>query len=376
MRRLLLSWCALMIGVSVWAREHVALIGTYTGNGSRGIYVVRLDGDTGALSAPELVAELAHPEFLALHPNGRFVYALTQVETAEGKRSGAVAAFSVDTDTGRLTPLNVEPTGRGSLCHLAVDRTGRMLVVASYGDAYTASFPISEDGRVGARQTMIAHEGPLGPNRERQDAAHAHSVTISPDNRVAFVADLGLDRVIAYRLDADHGTIAPHEPAFTSIEPGAGPRHTAFSPDGRHFYVLDELDCTVTSCRYDPDRSVLEPFERVSTLPDDFKGKNTTSEIRIHPSGRFVYAANRGHESLAVFARDAATGSLKRVEVVPAGGDQPRNFALTTDGEWLLCGHQQTNTLAIFRVDTSTGRLTRVGDTVAAIKPVCVLFLR
>lgn len=365
-----------MVGTMAWAREHVALLGTYTGDGSRGIYRVRLDGDTGALSTPELVAELPHPEFLALHPNGRFVYALTQVELADGKKSGAVAAFAVDAESGRLTPLNVEATGRGSLCHIAVDRTGRMLVVASYGAAYTASFPISEDGRVGPRQSLIAHEGPLGPRRERQDAPHAHSVTLSPDNQIAFVADLGLDRVIAYRLDPDHGTITPHEPAFTSLEPGAGPRHSAFAPDGRHFYVLDELDCTVTSCRYETDKRTIEPFQRVSTLPDDFNGKNTASEIRIHPSGRFVYTANRGHQSLAVFARNAETGSLVRVEVVPAGGDQPRNFALTPDGKWLLCGHQQTNTLAVFRVDAETGRLTRVGDTVAATKPVCVLFLR
>ena len=204
-----------------------------------------------------------------------------------------------------------------------------MVVAASYGGAYVVSFPLKADGRVGARATTINHQGPLGPNRARQDAPHAHSVTLSPDNRFAFVADLGLDRVLAYRLKLDDGTIAPHDPAFVTIAPGSGPRHSKFSPDGKSFYVLDELDGTVTSCRYDAERGVAEPFERVSTLPDNFTGKNGSSEIRIHPSGRFVYAANRGPDSLAVFARQADSGALNRVEIVPCGGEHPRNFALT-----------------------------------------------
>lgn len=352
------------------------MLGTYTGADSRGIYAVRLDAETGALSSPELVAELPHPEFLALHPNGRIVYALTQVAGDDGKNSGAVAAFAVDAAKGRLTPLNVESTGRGSLCHIAVDTTGRMAVVASYGGGYAASFPLLADGRVGPRASLLAHEGAVGPNQPRQDAPHAHSVTISPDNRLALVADLGLDRVFAYTLSPADGTIVPHEPAFAAIEPGAGPRHTKFSPDGRSFYVLDELDNTITACRYDAARGAVEPFQRVSTLPEDFAGRNTTSEIRIHPNGRFVYAANRGHNSLAVFARDPDTGALTRVEIVPCGGEQPRNFALTPDGAWLLCGHQNSNGLAVFRVDADTGRLTATGPVVAAPRPVCVLFLR
>lgn len=360
---------------SAQAREHVALLGTYTGE-SRGIYAVRLDAETGALSTPELVAELPNPEFLALHPNGRFAYALTQVAGADGKNTGAVAAFEVDADSGRLTALNVESTGRGSLCHLAVDATGRMVIVASYGGGYVASFPIGADGRVGARASLLAHEGPLGPHPTRQEGPHPHSVTISPDNRFAFVADLGLDRVLSYRIAPESGTIKPHEPRFTQVAPGAGPRHSKFSADGKSFYVLDELDGTITSCRYDAARGVAEPFQRVSTLPEDFRGKNTTSEIRIHPSGRFVYAANRGHDSLAVFARDGETGELTRVEIVPCGGANPRNFALTPDGSWLLCASQNSNNVTVFQVDGKTGRLAATDHGAAAAKVVCVLFLR
>jgi 6-phosphogluconolactonase len=376
MPRFLLSLLAASLCPFAHAVDHVALLGTYTGGESRGIYAVRLNSETGELSKPELVAELSNPEFLALHPNGRYVYALTQVPGADRKSSGAVAAFAVEPDSGRLTLLNVETTGRGSLTHLAVDATGKMIVAASYGGAYVVSFPLAEDGKVGKRASLIPHTGPLGPNHARQDAPHPHSVTLSPDNRFAFVADLGQDRMFAYRLSPAQGSIVPHEPAFATMEPGAGPRHSKFSPDGKSFYILDELDSTVTSCRYDAKRGVVEPFQRISTLPEDFKGKSTTSEVRIHPSGRFVYAANRGHDSLAVFSRDGETGALTRVEIVPCGGENPRNFALSPDGAWLLCAHQTSDNLSVFRVDPSTGRLAITPHGAHVPKAVCVLFLR
>jgi 6-phosphogluconolactonase len=376
MLRLFLSIIAVSAYSLTHARDHVALLGTYTGGESHGIYVVRLNSETGALSTPELAAELSNPEFLALHPNRRVVYALTQVGAGDGKTSGAVAAFEVKPESGRLTALNVESTNRGALTHLAVDATGRMVVAASYGGAYVVSFPIEPDGRLGARASLISHEGPLGPNHTRQDAPHPHSVTLSPDNRFAFVADLGLDRVFAYQLTVEQGRIAPNEPAFASIAPGSGPRHTKFSSDGKSFYVLGELDGTITSCRYDAARGVVEPFQRVSTLPDDFTGKNSASEVRIHPNGRFVYSANRGHNSLAVFARDPETGALTRVELVPSGGEAPRNFALSPDGAWLLCAHQTTNNLTVFRVNAETGRLTATTHSAHVPKAVCVLFLQ
>jgi 6-phosphogluconolactonase len=374
--RLSLLLLLLVVGGFAHAHPRLALIGTYTGGESRGIYVVRLDDETGALSQPLLAAGLSNPEFLALHPNGRFVYALTRVKMPDGRNGGAVAAFAIDARSGKLALLNVEATGRASLTHLAVDATGRMVVAASYGGGYVVSFPILAEGRIGGPGSVLTQEGELGPNRARQEASHPHSVTLSPDNRYAFVADLGYDRVFSYRLDPEHGTLAHNDPAFATFAPGAGPRHSKFSADGRFFYLLNELDSTLTACRYDAARGVVTPFQRSSTLPDDFTGKNGTSEVRIHPSGRFVYAANRGHDSLAVFARDTASGALTRVEIVPCGGQHPRNFALTPDGAWLLCGHQNSDSLAVFRVDAQTGRLTQVGAPVAVPKPVCVLFLR
>lgn len=287
-----------------------------------------------------------------------------------------MAAFAADPETGRLTLLNRATTGRAPLTHLAVDAAGRMVVAASYGDSYVASFPLEPDGRVGERASLIEHEGPLGPNHDRQDKPHPHSVTLSPDSRFAFVADLSLDRIVSYRLDRAKGTIEPNDPPFASMSPGVGPRHTKFSPDGKSFYVLDELASTITACRYDASRGIVEPFQQVSTLPVDFHAQNTASEIRIHPNGRFVYAANRGHNSLAVFARDEKTGSLRRVEIVPSGGETPRNFALTPEGNWLLCAHQTTNNLTLFRVDPATGRLALTPSSAHVPSAVCVLFLR
>jgi len=370
---------ALLAAASVAAREFTALLGPYTGDGpadSRGIYAVKLDAAAGTLSTPELVAEVTNPEFLALHPDGRKLYALTRVNGADGKATGGVAAFALDTTAGvKLTPLNTESTGRGQLCHIAVDASGRQVMVAAYGDPYVASFPLSSDGRVGKVASVITHTGPLGPQRNRQEKPHAHSVTPSPDNRFVFAADLGVDRVFAYALNPADGSIAPHDPAFVTVPPGAGPRHTKFSPDGRHFYILNELAGTITACRYDGARGVAEPFETVSTLPAGYAGRHSASEIRIHPNGRFVYAGNRIHNSIAVFARDEATGALTLVEITPTGGDQPRNFALTPDGAWLLCAHQATDNVVLFKVDDATGRLAATGRSVKVPRAVCVLFL-
>lgn len=379
MIRLPLTILALGAAALASAREYTALLGTYTGNGatdSRGIYAVKLDGETGVLSAPELVAELSNPEFLALHPDGRHLYALTRVDTPERKAVGAVTGFTLEAAAGvKLTPLNTEATGRGQLCHIAVDATGRQVLVAAYGDPYVASFPLLADGRVGSVASVIPHTGPLGPQKDRQEKPHAHSFTVSPDNRYAFAADLGVDRVFTYDLHPADGTIAPHDPAFTALPPGAGPRHTKFSPDGKHFYILSELGGTVTACRYDAGRGVMEPFQTISTLPTGYLGRHSASEIRVHPSGRFVYTANRVHNSIAVFARNPTTGELTLVEHVPTGGDQPRNFNLTPDGAWLLCAHQTTDNLVVFKVDAESGRLAPMGRPTRVARAVCVLFL-
>lgn len=373
--------CALVAGafstaMSAPASDHLIYLGTYTRDGSQGIYSVRLDDQTGALSAPLLAAEVRNPTFLAAHPNGRVLYALTEVPDDAGGMSGGIAAFTIDAAAGKLTLLNRQPTGGGSVTHLVADDTGRELVAVSYGAGYVVSFPLEADGRLGARGSFLPHAGPLGPNKIRQDKPHAHSATLSPDNRFVFVADLGLDRVLAYRLDPAHAALTPHEPAFLAVTPGSGPRHSKFSADGRFFYVLGEIDGSVTTCAYDAVRGIATPIQHLSTLPVDFKITNDdrAAEIRLHPNGRFVYASNRGHDSIAVFARDAATGRLTLVEITPSGGKAPRNFALSRDGRWLVAAHQDTNNLTVFRVDAETGRLTATTATATVPRAVCVYF--
>jgi 6-phosphogluconolactonase len=356
--------------------SHLFFIGTYTRSNSKGIYALRLDAKTGALTAPEVAAETVNPSFLALHPNGRVLYSLRELGTVNGKPGGAVAAYALD-PSGKLSLLNEQASGGISLTHLAADASGRMLIAVSFGAGQVVAFPLEADGRLGARTAFIQHQGTLGPNKSRQDQPHAHSVTLAPDNRFAFVADLGLDRVFSYRLDPAKAQLAPNDPPAIVITPGAGPRHSKFSVDGRFFYVVDEIDGSVTACAYDPARGVGTPFQHISTLPAGFvvQDPDRAAEIRVHPNGRFLYASNRGHDSIAVFAIDPANGRLSLVEIVPAGGKAPRNFGLSPDGAWLVCAHQDSNTLAVFRVDATNGRLARTGGTVSVPSPVCVLFV-
>ena len=349
--------------------------GTYTRTTAKGIYTAGLDRQTGALSAPVLVAGLTNPSWLTLHPNGRVLYAIEEIKRDGGKTGGAVRAYAITPTTRELTLLNTAATA-DSLCHAAVDRSGRILVAVSYGGGQVSSFPVLPDGRIGERQSFVQHTGPLGPNPKRQDKPPAHSVTFSPDNRFVFVCDLGQDRVYGYEVDAAAGTLAPATKPFIQLDSGSGPRHAKFSADGRCFYVIDELDGTITASRYDAATGALAPFQRIPTLPSAYPAAaaNTTAEVRIHPNGRFLYGSNRGHDSIAVYAIGPDSGALTLVEIVDCGGKTPRNFELSPDGAWLVCAHQGSDSVCTFVVDAVTGRLTRVPGGISVGQPVCVLF--
>ncbi|AOS43374.1 6-phosphogluconolactonase [Lacunisphaera limnophila] len=356
------------------ATSLLIFLGTYTpaGGESRGIYSVRLDPVSGHLSEPVLVAATPNPTFLAWHPDGRTLYALSESGTVDGKAGGALAAFRYDAATGSLSPLNTEATGGIGLAHVAVDASGRTAAVISYNGGYTAAFPLLADGRLGARTSLIPHTGPLGPHAQRQDKPHPHSITYSPDNRFVYVCDLGLDRVFHYRLDPAAATLTPA--GTTATAPGAGPRHSKFSADGRFLYVINELNGTIGVFAAEPASGALTPVQAIGTLPADFTGTSICAEIRLSPDGRFVYGSNRGHDSLVVFARDAAAGTLTLVEIVPTGGKHPRNFNLSPDGRWLVCGNRDSNNVTVFAVNPASGRLTRTAQTLSAPQAVCVLF--
>jgi 6-phosphogluconolactonase len=273
--------------------------------------------------------------------------------------------------------LNQEATGGGGTVHSQVDTTTRALVIANYHTGYVAAVPIGADGRVGPRSAYFPHEGvaPLGPNRTRQDRPHPHCIILSPDNRFAYSCDLGQDRIYCYRLDPAHATLQPNDPPFGIAEPGSGPRHGVFSPDGKYLYVANELNGTVTLYRHDAPRGALTLVQSYSTLPEGFSGENTVGEIDLHPNGKYLYVSNRGHDSIAVFARDPASGRLERKEIVGCGGKHPRTFTVAPNGRWLLCGNKDTNSVVVFAVDPGTGRITATGREVSVPEVVCVLIV-
>ena len=357
------------------AASQLILVGTYTpaDSTSRGIYAVRLNTVTGELSKPELAAETPNPTFLALSPNGRVVYTLGDSNSINGQTGGAAVAFTLDPATGKLSPLNAQPSGGGSLAHLGLDATGKTLITISYNGGQITSFPVEANGKIEPRQSSFLSSGPLGPRSDRQDKPHPHSVTYSPDNRFAYVCDLGRDKIICYHLAAATGALTAG--AEYATPPGDGPRHSKFSTDGRFFYVINELAGSVAVYSCDSKTGALTHRQSVSTLPADFKGQNTTAEIRIHPNGRFVYGSNRGHDSLAVYSRNQEDGTLKLIEIVPSGGGHPRNFNLTPDGAWLVCANRDSDNLVAYKVDATTGRLTPTGHTATVPRAVCVLFI-
>jgi len=356
--------------------SHLIFFGTYTLGNSRGIYEASLDGATGTLSTPVLAAETPNPSFLALHPNHRFLYAHCDLgTTADGKVGGAIRAFALDPASGRLTVLNTVATGDPFCSNVAVDPTGRVLMTVSGSGGHIFSFPIEPDGSLGPRAARLRNDGPPGPVVTRQQKTYPHSSTFSPDDRFVMVADLGLDRVFAYRCDLATAVLEPLDRPYAQFKPGTGPRHSKFSADGRFFYVVGELANTVTACAYDAPTGRVTPFQTLSTIPAGYKAETTSSEIRIHPNGRFVYAASRGADCIAVFARDFESGRLTPVEIVPSGGHFPRNFALSPDGRWLVCGHQESGNATVFRVDPATGRLARAPSTQMVPEAICVLFV-
>lgn len=348
-------------------------VGTYTRNNrSQGIYHLTLDRRTGAMTAPQVAAPTTNPSFLAIHPNRRFLYAVGEMASFAGKKGGAVSAFAIDPASGNLTLLNQQPTEGGWPCHLIVDRAGRYVLLANYGGGNVAVLPIAADGRLGERTAFIQHTG-KGPNPKRQEAAHAHSINLDPDGKLAFVADLGLDKIMVYRLD-EQGRLLPHDPPFASVAPGAGPRHFAFHPTGRFAYVINELNSTVTAFAFDSQRGTLTTIHSVSTLPADFQGENTTAEVVVHPGGRFLYGSNRGHNSIAVFAISPADGRLTALGHTPSGGRTPRNFNIDPAGRCLLAANQDSDNVVSFLIDADTGALKPTGHSVEIPMPVCVKF--
>ncbi len=355
------------------AEKFRVYFGTYTGGKSKGIYRAVLDTKTGALSDVAVAGETQNPSFVAIHPSRKFLYAVGELPS----KGGTVSAFAIDPKTGDLTLLNQQSSKGAGPCHIVLDMAGKNALVANYGGGSVAALPIGTDGKLAEATGFVQHEG-KSVNPARQEKPHAHSINLDPAGKFAFVADLGLDKVLVYDFDPAAGTLKAHNPQGATVEAGSGPRHFAFHPSAKFAYVINEITCTVTAFKYDAEKGVLDSIQTITTLPENEKRKDSysTAEVVVHPSGKFVYGSNRGHNTIAIFKVDTATGKLT------AAGHQgktikvPRNFAIEPTGKFMLVASQDGDTVSVFRIDQDTGSLELVGDPVAVPKPVCVRFLK
>jgi 6-phosphogluconolactonase len=348
-------------------------VGTYTTGESQGIYTLRFEPASGALAHAGIRRGVANPSFVAIEPQQRFLYAVSEMAGSGGQLQGAVSAFAIDGGTGGLTLLNEQPSQGAGPCHVSVAGGGRYVLVANYVSGSVAMFPVQDTGGLGLASDVVQHHG-AGVNPERQEAPHAHSVTVDLNSQHALVADLGLDRVMVYQLDLKHGKLIPNHVPWIEVAAGSGPRHLAFHPSGRHAYLINELNSTLTVFSYDGAAGTLTRLQTIPTLPDHFEGENWCADVHVAPSGRYVYGSNRGHDSIVILEVDPTTGILALVGHEPTGGRTPRNFAIDPGGRFLLAANQDTDRIVTFEVDQSTGELTPTGHVAEVPNPVCIAF--
>lgn len=347
----------------------------YIGGYANEIPAFRMDPNSGALTPLGVAASgVKNPSFLAVHPSRRFLYAVAEVGEINGVKGGGVLAFAIDEKNGKLTPLNQESSQGGGPCHISIDKEGKNALVANYGGGSVACLPIGRDGKLSPASAFIQHKG-SSVNKSRQEGPHAHSINPDAASRFAVAADLGMDKLLVYRFDPAKGTLAPNDPPAADTQPGAGPRHFAFHPSGRYAYAIHELSNKVTAYRYDGSRGTLTEIETLPTLPEGFKDTSYTAEVQVHPSGRFLYGSNRGHDSIAVFAIDGRSGRLRPVGHTPTQGKFPRHFGIDPSGRFLIAANQESGNLVVFRINQRSGALTPTGHTAEATKPVCVRFV-
>lgn len=389
-RLLTLAWfTTTAIGFNVSAadgqdgRELLVYVGSYADAKSQSIHLLTLGRD-GKLTKVGGTSGVQNPSFLAIHPNKRFLYAVCEVAEIDGQRGGGVAAFAIDPAGGSLKALNRQSSGGQGPCHLVVDKAGKNVLAANYGGGSVCCLPIDGEGRLAKASAFVQHQG-KSVNAARQEAPHAHSVNLDPANHFAFVADLGLDEVLVYRFDSDKGSLQANDPPAAKVRPGSGPRHFAFHPSGRFAYVINEMAMTITAFSYDDAKGVLTEVQTIGTLPDEFQdfldrifgrqGDNSTAEVQVHPSGKFVYGSNRGHNSIAAFEVDSKTGRLTPIGHQSSGGKTPRNFGIDPSGAYLLAANQDSDNILVLAIDAQTGKLTSTGNEIKLPKPVCVKFL-
>ena len=363
-----------LASASAAAGQFRLFIGTYTGPKSEGVYTATFDSDTGTVGDPKLAAKSVNPTFIAISPSEKFLFAANEESHWMKQKGGYLTAFQIDSATGNLTELNQQSSVGDGPCHVVVDKDGKYLLAANYGGGSFVALPINADGSLQANTFFTQFKG-SSVNKARQGEPHAHSSHFSPDGRAVYVCDLGTDLLHAFDFDSTNGVKSAHADWDATVAPGSGPRHAAFSPDGHQLYVINEMLSTITVFSYDEGARKLAAIQTISTLPSDFKGDTSTAEVRVHPSGKFVFGSNRGHDSIAVFARDAETGKLTAIEQTKTGGKTPRNFNLDPSGKFLFAANQSTDNITVFRIDESTGHLSKLDRELAVGAPVCLRFI-
>ena len=364
--------CIIALNLQAAPKELLVYIGTYTKTEEQGIHWLKLEMATGKLTAVGKLAGQKNPSFLAIHPNKKFLYAVNEIGNYKGEKAGGVSAYSIDPKTGALTLLNQQSSKGGAPCHLVVDATGRNVLVANYTGGSVASLPISRKGRLRKASSFVQHEG-SSVLKPRQASPHGHSINVSPGNKFAVAADLGLDKVLVYGFNAKGGKLTPV--GFTKVAPGAGPRHFAFHPNGKFAYVINEITLTVTAFGWDEAKGKLSELQTITTLPVE-RGKGmSTAEVQVHPSGKFLYGSNRGHNTIAVFSIDGKAGKLKAIQHQSTLGKTPRNFGIDPTGKFLIAANQSSGDVFTFHINQDTGELKPTSHSVKVPMPVCVKFL-
>ena len=360
---------------SVWRAQRSLLVyvGTYTSGKSEGIYLYRLNLSSGELKHVATTNGVKDPSFLTIAPSRRYLYAVNEVEEFAGQKSGAVSAFAVDQRTGELRFLNQQPSLGGAPCYVTMDDAGKFVLVANYVAGNVAVLPVQSDGSLGQAADLKQYQG-SSINRERQEGPHAHCIVLDPAGRFVYSCDLGTDKVMIFRFDAQAGKLIPNEEPWVQLKPGAGPRHLTFHPGGKYAYVINEMHATVTVFAVDQQKGSLKEVQTVPTLPADFKAENTSADIHVSPNGRFLYCSNRGHDSIAAFKIDARTGRLSFIAHESTQGRAPRNFAIDPTGAFLLAANQKSDNIVTFQLDQKTGRLRPTGHVVEVPSPVCLKF--
>ena len=359
------------------AAETLVYLGTYTGGDSKGIYRSALDEGSGELSDPVLAAELENPSFLVVSPDQRYLFAVSENGKFKGEGGGGVSSFAIGEDGG-LTLINQVNSGGGAPCHISTDPEGKCLLVANYLGGSTSSYQITVDGKIvlPAAEGFIQHEG-QGAQLPRQASPHAHSVNVDPSGKRAYVADLGLDKVLIYKLDAVAGTVAPNDPPFLKLPDATGPRHFSFHPSGKWAYTNLEMSLQVAALSHDPETGAPNVLEIEPTVPEGTGRKgNSTAECLVHPTGKWVYVSNRGHNTIAAFAIDQKTGKLDFIERESTQGKTPRNFGIDPSGRFLIAGNQHSETVTVLKINQDTGSLDPIGHQIKVPAAVCIRFLR